>query len=105
MTLNLFLKRTKFFKIMRKKILLKFKDQIDVKKSYDSYIKICKLIGVKTPVSFEKYCDISFHQFCKGLQKYGTSLRNANLGKDELLNHLTEEIIDLNAYNSELQKL
>jgi len=68
-----------------------------MKENYKKYITICEIFG-REPLPLCEFINISNKQFSKGLKKYGTTLEDAKLSNEVLLNHATEEIIDLIEY-------
>ena len=64
---------------------------------YEKYEIICRLFGRKA-LDKDVFDKLSSNQAQKGLKKYGTTLKDANLTNDILLVHATEEIVDLIEY-------
>lgn len=69
-------------------------------KGYEFYKAISMLCGLPIK-SREEIENIFKNQYEKGLIKYGTTLKGAKLSKEAVLNHLIEEVIDLNNYKTE----
>ena len=69
---------------------------------YEKYCTICRLFG-REPITAFSFDKLSNNQHEKGLEKYGTTLKDANLSNCKLLVHATEEIIDLIEYFNQMK--
>ena len=73
----------------------------EINKAFEKYKQICKLFE-KRGLNYCEFVKLSEKQQKKGIKKYGIDLVGANLSNNVLLNHATEEIIDLINYFSNM---